>query len=693
MQLSHSNIPVKEDGLKFYLKTDKETRVSIKIIADGVVKGYFKINGNEINSMTLAPGVYHPQVNWQDINTLSGNVAIQYHIIAPTTAPLAENTVYIDELMYTQLNETRTAADIAQTITSIQQPIKDETVLTLPSVPTGFGIKILSTDSPSVITTAGKIYPQAQEKTVVLVLQVNRRLVVANTQPITVIVPARSRDNLLDSGAETFETANNESLMRFWNTASISSSSGTLSLSLSENGGSSDSKSMLIDTVLYYNYSIANFSKMIEKQKDGLTMRVDLRSLKMGDTTFTIAIYQGEKVKGYLINDKLEPGIYYPVLWWDDIELTDPLTGGDISLRISMKCDKAHAQDGMAYAEKIALYLDDIMFATKSSTTPAQIAAGITGIEAPEKDEKNLHWPQVPNGYWISIKSTSNPSIIAKTGKLYPVKADVRVTLVFTVTAPGGESADTVPISVIVPGRTFYAPDVSGIGQYTVEDFERYTNTDDLKQVFSIIDPAENKVIDLEVSSPVSGEKSLKIDFISQTTPISLFSGRVNPLKGDGLVLQVRSLEKLTLQIILSDGSNWVTYQLPIDASEESRILNIDWDKFNTNRGTFYEMNNGNLTLTVKAISNRATDDLQSLYIDNIGYYNYGEIYANYKLLHPDPVDDPSGNDTDPGTDTPDTGIQINLITILVLILSSCLTFGSLYMINYIKKDGYRHEK
>nr|WP_243865264.1 fibronectin type III domain-containing protein [Paenibacillus lupini] len=87
----------------------------------------------------------------------------------------------------------RTAQEIADGITAIEAPAKDAATLTLPQVPAGFTLSILSSDS-EVIGTDGVITPPAAEATVQLVLRVTRTSdnSTADTEAISVVVPVKS---------------------------------------------------------------------------------------------------------------------------------------------------------------------------------------------------------------------------------------------------------------------------------------------------------------------------------------------------------------------------------------------------------------------------------------------------------------------------------------------------------------------
>ncbi|TXK84409.1 chitobiase/beta-hexosaminidase C-terminal domain-containing protein [Paenibacillus sp. N3.4] len=80
------------------------------------------------------------------------------------------------------------------------------------------------------------------------------------------------------------------------------------------------------------------------------------------------------------------------------------------------------------------------------------IAAGITSVAAPIKDQKNLILPTVPSGYTIRIKSSDQLNVIKTDGTIIPPSADTTVNLVFEVMRTSDAvTRDTVGNQVIVP--------------------------------------------------------------------------------------------------------------------------------------------------------------------------------------------------------------------------------------------------
>ena len=87
----------------------------------------------------------------------------------------------------------------------------------------------------------------------------------------------------------------------------------------------------------------------------------------------------------------------------------------------------------------------------ESSPSAADIAAGITEINAPQFSDEAIALPEVPEGFTVSIKSSSDESVIASDGSIIWPAYDTKVKLVLTV-ANGADTADTAEITVAVPG-------------------------------------------------------------------------------------------------------------------------------------------------------------------------------------------------------------------------------------------------
>ena len=87
----------------------------------------------------------------------------------------------------------------------------------------------------------------------------------------------------------------------------------------------------------------------------------------------------------------------------------------------------------------------------KEVKTAGEVAKDITQVTAPKAGDEKLQFPQVPEGYEISIKSATPQGVVGKDGTITPPETNVNVKIVFTVTKDGN-SADTQEITVVVPG-------------------------------------------------------------------------------------------------------------------------------------------------------------------------------------------------------------------------------------------------
>lgn len=80
------------------------------------------------------------------------------------------------------------------------------------------------------------------------------------------------------------------------------------------------------------------------------------------------------------------------------------------------------------------------------------IAAGIDSIDAPLPNETLLMLPSVPDGFGVSVHSSSDTDVIALTGAIQPPENDTEVEVVLIITQ-GAKYALTRSIKVTVPGR------------------------------------------------------------------------------------------------------------------------------------------------------------------------------------------------------------------------------------------------
>ncbi|RUT43290.1 hypothetical protein EJP82_20235 [Paenibacillus anaericanus] len=98
-----------------------------------------------------------------------------------------------------------TAAEVADTVVSMENPVEGATSLKLPSVPTGYTIAIKSSDKPDVIHTDGSIKPANTITNVNLILTVTKESdgTQADTANITVNVPADRTAQVVADGIKS----------------------------------------------------------------------------------------------------------------------------------------------------------------------------------------------------------------------------------------------------------------------------------------------------------------------------------------------------------------------------------------------------------------------------------------------------------------------------------------------------------
>ncbi|WP_458126657.1 S-layer homology domain-containing protein [Paenibacillus sp. Z3-2] len=83
--------------------------------------------------------------------------------------------------------------------------------------------------------------------------------------------------------------------------------------------------------------------------------------------------------------------------------------------------------------------------------TAADIATGITALEQPSAGAKKLKLPVVPQGFTVTIASSSVPSVIQTDGTIVPPSKEITVTLELEITRTSDDSkALTVPLTVKV---------------------------------------------------------------------------------------------------------------------------------------------------------------------------------------------------------------------------------------------------
>ncbi|MBC8061795.1 MAG: glycoside hydrolase family 3 C-terminal domain-containing protein [Clostridiaceae bacterium] len=170
-----------------------------------------------------------------------------------------------------------------------------------------------------------------------------------------------------------------------------------------------------------------------------------------------------------------------------------------------------------------------------AKTTAATVAAGITSIVSPAKDDRCLKLPTVPQGYKIAIKSVNPKYVIATNGTITPPNKDTKVAVIFRVTkTEDGTFADTISINVVVPAKTALKSKDATLksiimGGKTLAGFEssntRYT-----------------------VKLPIGTTKLPKVEAIATKANSTIFILQANPIMKVAIIV-VTAEDKITTKI------------------------------------------------------------------------------------------------------------------------------------------------
>ncbi|SHE37600.1 hypothetical protein [Clostridium fallax] len=133
------------------------------------------------------------------------------------------------------------------------------------------------------------------------------------------------------------------------------------------------------------------------------------------------------------------------------------------------------------------------------------IASAITKVDAPAVDANKLKMPNVPDGYTIAIKSSSNEGVIAKNGTITPPDDATSVKLVFTVTNTATKAeADTQEITVEVPASQAKAAAKEEAAKQEAAKKANQKSVDDAK--------SEVKNIELTKGSKLTEDKKTDVE-------------------------------------------------------------------------------------------------------------------------------------------------------------------------------------
>ncbi|GBF35354.1 hypothetical protein DCCM_4477 [Desulfocucumis palustris] len=401
-----------------------------------------------------------------DIITLDGKIrpqgtAASVNLVL-TVTKRSDNTVADTIVISVTVPAKMTAREVADGITSIEAPLPNIKRLTLPQMPGGFAIAIKSTGNPAVIATDCKITPPEEETPVLLVLEISSTVIddKALTSPITVIVPALARTAQEVAASITGITA-------------PARDATELTLPGMPAG-------FRIGIKTSSNLEVIKLNARIAPPDEETTVQLVLTVTKTSDrTTADTAVLPVVVPAATLTAERVAKKITaIPQPAPGDKQLTLPVVpqGFAVSIKTSDKPEVIALDGKINPGEKqqtvtIVLTVTRLSDGTKADTaalpvvvptgglTAAQVAAGITGIASPSQGDAVITLPAVPEGFTVSIKSSSNPGVISPGGAITPGETDMVVYLVLTVTKlSDNTTADTSTLPVIVPARPVVNP-------------------------------------------------------------------------------------------------------------------------------------------------------------------------------------------------------------------------------------------
>lgn len=100
----------------------------------------------------------------------------------------------------------------------------------------------------------------------------------------------------------------------------------------------------------------------------------------------------------------------------------------------------------------------------EGAATAETVARSIRSIQAPRANATKLLLPVVPDGFTITLASSSNTGAIGADGALHFISAAQTTQVAFTVTDLDGKKANTQPMEVVVPAEESYADAIGSTG-------------------------------------------------------------------------------------------------------------------------------------------------------------------------------------------------------------------------------------
>ncbi|MFD0676719.1 MULTISPECIES: S-layer homology domain-containing protein [unclassified Paenibacillus] len=361
----------------------------------------------------------------------------------------------------------KTAEEVAGTITAIAAPAKDVIALTLPTVPEGFAVAIKASSDTSIIALDGTVSPQAADATVNLVLEVTRvsDSTKASTASIAVVVPAKS---VVQQTAEEVAKA-------ITTIAALAKDAAALKLPNVPPGftvaikTSSDTSVIALDGTVAPQAADTTVNLILEVTRASDSTKANTASIAVVVPAKSIVQQTAAEVAGAITT------IAAPAK--DAAVLTLPTVPAGFTVAIKTSSNTGViALNGTIVPPTAATTVNLVLEVTRTSDsskastasiavvvsaksvvqqTAAEVAGAITTIAAPAKDVVALTLPTVPAGFTVAIKTSSNTGVIALNGTIVPPTAATTVNLVLEVTRTSDSSkASTASIAVVVPAKS-----------------------------------------------------------------------------------------------------------------------------------------------------------------------------------------------------------------------------------------------
>ncbi|TQK74160.1 putative extracellular nuclease [Brevibacillus sp. AG162] len=208
-----------------------------------------------------------------------------------------------------------------------------------------------------------------------------------------------------------------------------------------------------------------------------------------------------ELADGVLTNmvEKLPKGEQYTYVYQGNSQVLDQILVSN-HLEDNTKVDIVHINAGLTESEgrvsdhNPVLVQLDLKDRGTPEKTAKEVADSITQLTQPAAGETRLKLPEVPTGFTITIKSSSDTAVIALDGKITPPNRQTNVDLILEVTRASDQStAETKALTVQVPAKPDSPPPVTPPDRTPTPDSQRDLN----KQAAQVISASneENTIL------------------------------------------------------------------------------------------------------------------------------------------------------------------------------------------------------